>query len=94
MRERRWGEGGWGGGRDEHKFSPPVTLLDGEASRCQPCKRQTLAGVSPGLPLHPEVNLLSEGQGQMQPFHGLCPWTAFLGLSGGETVGQEEGGRS
>lgn len=57
-------------------------------------ERQALAEVYPGLPLQPEGSILSEGQGQTQPFQGLCLWTAFLGLRRGEAVvGQEDGGR-
>lgn len=49
-------------------------------------QKATLARVTPGLLLHPEVNLLSEGQGHMLPFHGLCPWTGLSQLSRGRAV--------
>lgn len=49
-------------------------------------QKATLARVTPGLLLYPEVNLLSEGQGHMLPFHGLCPWTGLSQLSRGRTV--------
>ena len=49
-------------------------------------QKATLARVTPGLLLHPEGNLLSEGQRHMLPFHGLCPWTGLLQLSRGGAV--------
>ena len=49
-------------------------------------QKATLARVTPGLLLHPEGNLLSEGQGHMLPFHGLCRWTGLLQPSRGGAV--------